>query len=110
MRIRSTYFLLISVGHYKCESNDLMFGTIAKGQSQDEVIKAYRQLIRNMPRQNQYLLLYVLDLLSVFARKADKNLMTATSKLVSLLSLYFLRTSLTLTNSQLFFLLLYYLL
>lgn len=32
-----------------------------------------------MPRPNQYLLLYVLDLLSVFARKAEKNLMTATS-------------------------------
>jgi len=30
-----------------------------------------------MPRANQYLLLYVLDLLSVFARKSDKNLMTA---------------------------------
>lgn len=32
-----------------------------------------------MPRANQYLLLYVLDLLSVFARKSDKNLMTASS-------------------------------
>lgn len=32
-----------------------------------------------MPRSNQYLLLYVLDLLSVFARKSDKNLMTAKS-------------------------------
>jgi len=32
-----------------------------------------------MPRANQYLLLYVLDLLSVFARKSDKNLMTATN-------------------------------
>jgi len=30
-----------------------------------------------MPRANQYLLLYVLDLLSVFARKSDKNLMNA---------------------------------
>jgi hypothetical protein len=30
-----------------------------------------------MPHANQYLLLYVLDLLSVFARKAEKNLMTA---------------------------------
>jgi len=30
-----------------------------------------------MPRPNQYLLLYVLDLLAVFARKSDKNLMTA---------------------------------
>ena len=54
-------------------------------RSQDEIIKTYKQLIRSMPRQNQYLLLYVLDLLSVFARKADKNLMTATSTLLSLL-------------------------
>ncbi|KAG9098480.1 hypothetical protein FS749_003709 [Ceratobasidium sp. UAMH 11750] len=41
-----------------------------------EVINTYRRLIKEMPRANQYLLLYVLDLLSVFARKADKNLMT----------------------------------
>ncbi|KAG9119823.1 hypothetical protein FRC07_004953 [Ceratobasidium sp. 392] len=41
-----------------------------------EVIHTYRRLIKEMPRANQYLLLYVLDLLSVFARKADKNLMT----------------------------------
>ncbi|TEB04114.1 Rho GTPase activation protein [Coprinellus micaceus] len=45
--------------------------------NQDEVIARYKQLIRQMPRSNQYLLLYVLDLLSVFARKSDKNLMTA---------------------------------
>ena len=45
----------------------------------DEVIATYKRLIRRMPRANQYLLLYVLDLLSVFARKSDKNLMTATS-------------------------------
>lgn len=32
-----------------------------------------------MPRANQFLLLYVLDLLSVFARKSDKNLMTASN-------------------------------
>ena len=36
-----------------------------------------------MPRPNQYLLLYVLDLLSVFARKSDINLMTATSSPLS---------------------------
>lgn len=47
--------------------------------SQDEVIATYKRLIRSMPRANQYLLLYVLDLLSVFARKSDKNLMTAKS-------------------------------
>ncbi|PCH39398.1 Rho GTPase activation protein [Wolfiporia cocos MD-104 SS10] len=45
--------------------------------NQDDVIKTYKRLIRSMPRANQYLLLYVLDLLSVFARKSDKNLMTA---------------------------------
>ncbi|KAI9567365.1 Rho GTPase activation protein [Boletus coccyginus] len=45
----------------------------------DKVIVAYRCLISRMPKANQYLLLYVLDLLSVFARKSDKNLMTATN-------------------------------
>jgi len=30
-----------------------------------------------MPHANQYLLLYVLDLLSGFARKSDRNLVTA---------------------------------
>jgi len=48
-----------------------------KPYNQDEVIKTYKRLIATMPRANQYLLLYVLDLLSVFARKSDKNLMTA---------------------------------
>lgn len=47
----------------------------------DDIIQEYKRLIRSMPRANQYLLLYVLDLLSVFARKADKNLMTASSEL-----------------------------
>ncbi|KJA26415.1 hypothetical protein HYPSUDRAFT_133288, partial [Hypholoma sublateritium FD-334 SS-4] len=47
--------------------------------NQEEVITTYKALIRRMPRANQYLLLYVLDLLSVFARKSDKNLMTATN-------------------------------
>jgi hypothetical protein len=43
------------------------------------VITTYNKLIHSMPHANQYLLLYVLDLLSIFARKADKNLMTAQS-------------------------------
>jgi len=47
--------------------------------NQEEVIAAYKRLIQRLPRPNQYLLLYVLDLLSVFARKADKNLMTPTN-------------------------------
>ncbi|EIW83845.1 Rho GTPase activation protein, partial [Coniophora puteana RWD-64-598 SS2] len=45
----------------------------------EEVIATYKKLIQKMPRANQYLLLYVLDLLSVFARKSDKNLMNATN-------------------------------
>ncbi|KAH8100982.1 Rho GTPase activation protein [Cristinia sonorae] len=48
-----------------------------KNSNQDETITTYKRLIRSLPRANQYLLLYVLDLLSVFARKSDKNLMTA---------------------------------
>ncbi|EPQ54208.1 Rho GTPase activation protein [Gloeophyllum trabeum ATCC 11539] len=48
-----------------------------KPLNQEEVIAKYKKLIQQMPRANQYLLLYVLDLLSVFARKSDKNLMTA---------------------------------
>ncbi|KAF9506886.1 hypothetical protein BS47DRAFT_369718 [Hydnum rufescens UP504] len=44
---------------------------------QEGVINTFKILIRSMPRANQYLLLYVLDLLSVFSRKSDKNLMTA---------------------------------
>jgi hypothetical protein len=51
-----------------------------KPYNQEQVIATYKHLIRSMPRGNQYLLLYVLDLLSVFARKADKNLMTPQSE------------------------------
>ncbi|KAI0247642.1 Rho GTPase activation protein [Lactifluus subvellereus] len=45
--------------------------------NQETVIATYKRLIHSMAHANQYLLLYVLDLLSVFARKSDKNLMTA---------------------------------
>ncbi|KAF8959139.1 Rho GTPase activation protein, partial [Flammula alnicola] len=45
----------------------------------EEAIMTYKSLIRRMPRANQYLLLYVLDLLWLFAYKSDKNLMTATN-------------------------------
>lgn len=48
----------------------------------ENAVKEYKALIRAMPPVNQYLLLYVLDLLSVFARKSDVNLMTAPSEFV----------------------------
>ena len=54
--------------------------TAKKPYNQELVIATYKRLIHSMPHANQYLLLYVLDLLSVFARKSDKNLMTAQSK------------------------------
>lgn len=42
-------------------------------------IRTYRLLITSSPPANQYLLLYVLDLLAVFARASDKNLMPASN-------------------------------
>jgi hypothetical protein len=47
---------------------------------QEEVIVQYKRLIASMPGANQYLLLYVLDLLTVFARKVEKNRMNASSE------------------------------
>lgn len=46
---------------------------------QEGAIKTYRLLISSMPPASQYLLLYVLDLLAVFARKSDKNLMPSSN-------------------------------
>lgn len=48
-----------------------------KPYNQEAVIATYKRLIHSMAHANQYLLLYVLDLLCVFSRKSDKNLMTA---------------------------------
>lgn len=42
-------------------------------------ISAYRTLIALLPPTSRYLLLYLLDFLSVFARSADKNLMTSSN-------------------------------
>jgi hypothetical protein len=42
-------------------------------------IRTYVELIKALPIPNKYLLLYVLDLLSVFEKKSEKNLMTANS-------------------------------
>lgn len=65
------------VKHQQLTIDLLELGTAKKA---DDIIQEYKRLIKTMPRGNQYLLLYVLDLLSVFARKSDKNLMTASSE------------------------------
>lgn len=50
-----------------------------KPQPIEASIAAYRHLISLLPPASRYLLLYLLDFLSVFARCADKNLMTASN-------------------------------
>lgn len=45
----------------------------------DEIIHRFRALIVSLPQANQYLLLYLLDLLAVFDRKSDRNLMKASN-------------------------------
>ncbi|PWN40198.1 Rho GTPase activation protein [Ceraceosorus guamensis] len=45
----------------------------------DAAIKTYKLLINSSPPASQYLLLYVLDLLAVFARKSEVNLMPASN-------------------------------
>ena len=69
VRTPSSKFLSCTYSYYEAK----------QPYNQEEAITTYKSLIRRMPKPNQYLLLYVLDLLSVFARKSDKNLMTATS-------------------------------
>ena len=43
----------------------------------DEAIATYQRLITELPPLNRQLLLYILDLLAVFASKSDVNLMTS---------------------------------
>jgi len=42
-----------------------------------QAVAAYQQFIRELPSLNQQLLLYILDLLAVFASKSDQNRMTS---------------------------------
>lgn len=42
-----------------------------------KAVAAYQQLIRELPPLNKQLLLYILDLLAVFASKSDQNRMTS---------------------------------
>ena len=47
------------------------------GLSHPEAIKVYKKLIGDLPPLNRQLLLYILDLLAVFASKSEQNLMTS---------------------------------
>ncbi|KAJ7607396.1 hypothetical protein FB45DRAFT_948217 [Roridomyces roridus] len=48
---------------------------INTSHNRDETITEYKPLIHAMPTENLHLLLYVLDLLALFAHKAAKNMM-----------------------------------
>lgn len=48
--------------------------------NKEQMVREYKRLIRMMPMENQFLLLYILDLLGIFAKDSDLNLMTAPSK------------------------------
>lgn len=47
------------------------------GLSPPEAIKVYKKLIGDLPPLNRQLMLYILDLLAVFASKSEQNLMTS---------------------------------
>ncbi|KAF3482018.1 rho-GTPase-activating protein 5 [Arthroderma uncinatum] len=47
------------------------------GFDRDAAVATYQQLIKELPPLNRQLLLYILDLLTVFASKSDLNRMTA---------------------------------
>lgn len=49
------------------------------GFDPDASVRIYQQLIKDMPSLNRQLLLYILDLLAVFAAKADVNKMTTSN-------------------------------
>nr|ODN91863.1 hypothetical protein L203_01117 [Cryptococcus depauperatus CBS 7841] len=44
--------------------------------SVEQAVSEYKHLINSLPEHNRFLLLYVLDLLGLFARRSDQNLMT----------------------------------
>ncbi|KAI1854627.1 hypothetical protein JX266_000745 [Neoarthrinium moseri] len=50
---------------------------LAENFNEEEAIDKYQELIKILPPLNRQLLLYILDLLAVFAAKADENRMTA---------------------------------
>ncbi|KAF5855076.1 hypothetical protein ETB97_010123 [Aspergillus alliaceus] len=54
-------------------------GPTNEGETFDhpKAVAAYQQLIRELPPLNKQLLLYILDLLAVFASKSDQNRMTS---------------------------------
>ncbi|KAI1467120.1 uncharacterized protein F4812DRAFT_50121 [Daldinia caldariorum] len=64
-------------GHTKQAVGDTEGTQLVDNFNEAEAIEKYQQLIKELPPLNRQLLLYILDLLAVFAAKADENRMTA---------------------------------
>ncbi|EMR62307.1 putative rho-gtpase-activating protein [Eutypa lata UCREL1] len=64
-------------GHTKQAVGDSEGTQLVDNFDEREAIAKYQQLIKELPPLNRQLLLYILDLLAVFAAKADENRMTA---------------------------------
>lgn len=64
-------------GHTKQAVGDAEGTQLVENFDEREAIAKYQQLIKELPPLNRQLLLYILDLLAVFAAKADENRMTA---------------------------------
>ncbi|KAI8628643.1 RhoGAP-domain-containing protein [Xylariaceae sp. FL1651] len=64
-------------GHTKQAVGDTEGTQFVENFDELEAIAKYQQLIKELPPLNRQLLLYILDLLAVFAAKADENRMTA---------------------------------
>ncbi|KAI1196160.1 hypothetical protein F5X97DRAFT_221218 [Nemania serpens] len=64
-------------GHTKQAVGDTEGTQLRENFNQREAVEKYQQLIKELPPLNRQLLLYILDLLAVFAAKSDENRMTA---------------------------------
>ncbi|KAI0146005.1 RhoGAP-domain-containing protein [Hypoxylon sp. NC0597] len=64
-------------GYTKQAVGDTDGSQLVENFNEAEAIEKYQQLIKELPPLNRQLLLYILDLLAVFAAKADENRMTA---------------------------------
>ena len=64
-------------GHTKQAVGDSEGTQLLENFDQQEAVVKYQALIKELPPLNRQLLLYILDLLAVFAAKSDENRMTA---------------------------------
>lgn len=62
---------------YQTQAQGIVPTTESESDDHAKAVASYQQLIRDLPPLNKQLLLYILDLLAVFASKSDQNRMTS---------------------------------